>query len=474
VDRLQRMMAPLLRDCRQELKLWDDSQIEPGAKWRQTIETALQQARVALLLVSDAFLASEFVMNEEVPKLLAAAEAEGVRILWVSLSPCLVEHTPIHVYQAVLPLDHYLEELSPLQQQRALKRIAEAIRDALREPEPEPEPRQVQVEVVDQEQELGAGVSLRLIQVPAGEFLMGSPADEPQRSEDEGPQHRVRLPGFLMAQLPITQAQWREAERWGRELNPNPSHFGDQADSDQRPVENVSWHDAIEFCNRLSQRTGRSYTLPSEAQWEYACRAGTTTPFAFGATLTSELANYDATSTYGDDPKGKYRGQTTPVGLFPANAWGLHDMHGNVLEWCLDHWHNSYEGAPSDGSVWLTPSASEEEPRLLRGGSWSFDPGDCRSAYRDHLRPVDAGSSVGFRVVCLPQGPSLKSLRKNRQKRRVPPSRDLITRCSGWISLIQRFRTPDFRRSALFGLPDRGHLATPLGNHLFMPTPWPV
>jgi formylglycine-generating enzyme required for sulfatase activity len=431
VDRLQRMMAPLLRDSRQELKLWDDSQIEPGAKWRQTIETALQQARVALLLVSDAFLASEFVMNEEVPKLLAAAEAEGVRILWVSLSPCLVEHTPIHAYQAVLPLDHYLEEMSPFEQQRALKRIAETIRDALKEPEPEPapqpetdpdpvaapaaEPRQVEVEAA--EQELGAGVSLRLIQVPAGQFLMGSPADEPQRFEDEGPQHRVRLPGFLMAQMPITQAQWRQVaswqerkpERWGRQLNPNPSRFSKQADSDQRPVERVTWLDAMEFCHRLSQRTGRHYTLPSEAQWEYACRAGSTMPFAFGATLTDQLANYDATTTYGDGPKGEYREQTTPVGMFAANAWGLHDMHGNVWEWCLDHWHDSYEGAPSDGSASLTPSASEEEQRLLRGGSWSDFPRFCRSASRDHDQPVNAYNDVGFRVVCLPQGPSLNA-----------------------------------------------------------------
>jgi formylglycine-generating enzyme required for sulfatase activity len=354
-----------------------------------------------------------------VPKLLAAAEAKGVRILWVSLSPCLVEHTPIHAYQAVLPLDHYLEELSPFEQQRALKRIAETIRDALREPEPEPG--QVQVEAVAQElqqelqQELGAGVSLRLIQVPVGEFLMGSAADEPQRSEYGGPQHLVQLQGFFMGQTPITQSQWREvaswqpqgAERWGRELNPNPSRFSDQADSDLRPVEQVSWHDAMEFCHRLSQRMGRHYTLPSEAQWEYACRAGTTTPFTFGATLTDQLANYNASFTYGDGPKGEYRKQTTPVGMFPANAWGLHDMHGNVWEWCLDHWHRSYAGAPSDGSAWLTPSASEEERRLLRGGSWDGNPGYCRSAYRFHNQPDDAYSFVGFRVVCLPQGPSL-------------------------------------------------------------------
>jgi formylglycine-generating enzyme required for sulfatase activity len=181
----------------------------------------------------------------------------------------------------------------------------------------------------------------------------------------------------------------------------------------------VSWHDAIEFCNRLSQRTGRHYTLPSEAQWEYACRAGTTTAFAFGATLSAELANYNATETYGDGPKGEYRKQTTPVGLFPANAWGLHDMHGNVLEWCLDHWYSSYEGAPSDGSAWLKPSAwlkasawlkpraSDVEGRLLRGGSWLNNPGNCRSAYRGRCRPDYAYGYVGFRVVCLPQDPSL-------------------------------------------------------------------
>jgi formylglycine-generating enzyme required for sulfatase activity len=249
-----------------------------------------------------------------------------------------------------------------------------------------------------------------LIQIPAGSFLMGSPPNEAKRFGDEAPQHEVTLQSFFMGKTPITQAQWREvaswqpqeAERWGRELNPNPSRFSNYPDSDQRPVERVSWHDAMEFCHRLSQRTGRHYTLPTEAQWEYACRAGSITPFAFGATLTSELANYDATIAYADGPKGDYRTQTTPVGMFPANAWGLHDMHGNVWEWCLDHWHDSYAGAPSDGSAWLTPSASEEEQRLLRGGSWVYYPGLCRSACRFHGRPGYAGSFVGFRVVAGP------------------------------------------------------------------------
>jgi len=218
-------------------------------------------------------------------------------------------------------------------------------------------------------------------------------------------------------------------------LNPDPSNFqtregqaeGEvrlfegEANTDNRPVERVSWLDAIEFCSRLSQRTGRHYTLPSEAQWEYACRAGTTKAFHLGATITPELANYDGTLTYADGPKGEYRKQTTPVRMFPANAWGLQDMHGNVWEWCLDHWHDSYRGAPSDGSAWLNladksfkaatkrgaEKSSDEDDRLLRGGSWDYYPRFCRSAYRNHYRPDDADYYVGFRVVCLPQGPSL-------------------------------------------------------------------
>jgi len=295
-----------------------------------------------------------------------------------------------------------------------------------------------------------ASVRLTLVELPAGRFQMGSPPDESERFDHEGPQHEVTVESFFISHTPITQGQWREVaawragpgESWGRELEPEPSFFQPiphpkaknfyqatfsllpgEASSDQRPVENVSWEDAMEFCNRLSQRTGRHYTLPSEAQWEYACRAGTTTPFHFGATITPELANYNSSSTYANGPKGEYRKQTTPVGMFPANAWGLQDMHGNVWEWSLDEWHATYEGAPTDGSAWVTRSetnqtatkmienntSSDERIRLLRGGSWFGYPGNCRSADRDLGRPGYADGVVGFRVVCLPQGPSLNS-----------------------------------------------------------------
>ncbi len=278
------------------------------------------------------------------------------------------------------------------------------------------------------------GLELTMLKIPAGSFLMGSPEGEHGRIDAEGPQHRVEIGEFLMGQTPITQAQWRvvagwqppDGESWGRELKPNPSYFqvGDEQkggnarllagelNTDQRPVEEVSWEDAIEFCKRLSKCTGQNYSLPSEAQWEYACRAGSATPFHFGETISPELANYNANHTYGDGPKGKYRKQTTPVGMFPANAWGFKDMHGNVWEWCLDQWHPSYEGAPMDGSAWVDADIKRADvnkddrfiSRLLRGGSWGSLPRNCRSAYRFPRQPGDVDDRVGLRVVCLPQG----------------------------------------------------------------------
>jgi formylglycine-generating enzyme required for sulfatase activity len=256
------------------------------------------------------------------------------------------------------------------------------------------------------QQPLGGAVALEMVPIPAGEFRMGSPEDEEGRADDEGPQHRVRLAPFSLARTPITQAQWRQVARWQpapgeppweRELDPEPSLFkSDLPEAERRPVECVSWFDAQEFCRRLSQRTGRTYTLPSEAQWEYACRAGTTTPYAFGTTLSQRQANVSTSAT-------------TAVARYPANAWGLHDLHGNVWEWCNDHWHPNYRGAPDDGRSWIDPSADMFRPRLLRGGSWFGNPGSCRSASRFHSRPGFAVDTVGLRVVCLPQGPSLNS-----------------------------------------------------------------
>ncbi len=192
-----------------------------------------------------------------------------------------------------------------------------------------------------------------------------------------------------MSKYPITQNQYQAI------MGKNPSYFK----GGKRPVENVSWYDATEFCQKLSQKTGKNYGLPSESQWEYACRAGTTTPFYFGETITSELVNFNGYYPYAYAPTGKYRKETTDVGSFSPNAFGLYDMHGNVWEWCADDWHNNYKSAPIDGSAWETGGNSNFSP--LRGGSWYGTPDNCRSAFRgSYTWRVLHNFNIGFRVVC--------------------------------------------------------------------------
>ncbi|MGF1477967.1 MAG: formylglycine-generating enzyme family protein [Cyanophyceae cyanobacterium] len=249
-------------------------------------------------------------------------------------------------------------------------------------------------------EDLGGGVGLDMILIPSGSFLMGTEDREIDRlcetysSEHfrtEGPQHRVTLPTFFfIGRYPITQAQWRAVASLpliNRKLEPDPSIF----EGDNRPVENVSWYEAVEFCDRLSRHTGREYRLPTEAEWEYVCRAGTTTPYYFGDTITSELANYE-----------RNREETSPVEEYPANAFGISDMHGNVWEWCLDHWHDSYkdtlEELKQNGNKRLTGKKSAN--RTLRGGSWSYTPEACRSAFRNYDYPDLRNDIIGFRVVC--------------------------------------------------------------------------
>ncbi len=235
---------------------------------------------------------------------------------------------------------------------------------------------------------LGEGVELEMVSIPGGSFMMGSPESEEGRYEDESPQHQVSVPPFFLGKYPVTQQQYETV------MGNNPSRFKGA----NRPVEWVSWNDATEFCRQLSRKTGRQYRLPSEAQWEYTCRAGTTTPFYFGETITTDLANYNGNHTYGSGPKGIYREQTTDVGRFPPNAFGLYDMHGNVWEWCQDIWHDNYSGAPTDGSAW--ESGGDSSLRMLRGVSWYNLPRNCRCANRN--RDYEGSINSGFRVVLMP------------------------------------------------------------------------
>jgi len=238
-------------------------------------------------------------------------------------------------------------------------------------------------------------IELEMILIPTGKFLMGSPEANQQARPNEKPQHLVNVPAFYMAKYPITQAQWKAVANLTSievSLNESPSSY----QGDNYPVEQVSWYDAIEFCARLSYYTNQDYRLPNEAEWEYACRALTSEPlfvtdYHFGND-ESQLGNY---AWYSQNSNG----QTHPVGQKKPNAFGLYDMHGNVWEWCLDQYHESYEGVPTDGSAWVDKS-NPNHPRILRGGAWGFNAWFCRCAYRDLSKPIDRLTDFGFRVVC--------------------------------------------------------------------------
>jgi formylglycine-generating enzyme required for sulfatase activity len=227
-------------------------------------------------------------------------------------------------------------------------------------------------------------LTFEMVYIPGGSFMMGSPEDEGYKSEK--PQHKVTIEPFYMSKYLITQQQWQAI------MGNDPSHFKGK----NHPVECVSWQDTVAFCKKLAKLTHKTYRLPTEAEWEYACRAGTTTPFYFGETITTELANYDGYSTYGSGPKGVYREATTDVGDFPPNAFGLYDMHGNVWEWCADPWHDNYKNAPNDGRIWDLEK-NYNENRVLRGGSRGTNPINCRATNRYWINL--GGRNVGFRVA---------------------------------------------------------------------------
>ncbi|VEP18449.1 Serine/threonine protein kinase [Hyella patelloides LEGE 07179] len=245
--------------------------------------------------------------------------------------------------------------------------------------------------------DLGQEVTIDLVGIPSGQFIMGSPENEAERGDNESPQHPVKVRPFLIGKYPVTQAQWSAI------MKQNPSRFTENSDL---PVEKVSWFDCVEFCQKLSDRVGREIRLPTEAEWEYACRGKLKTPFHFGSTITTELANYNGEFTYGMGEEGENRNQTTKVGSFSPNSFGLYDLHGNVAEWCQDTWHDSYQGAPNNGSSWQENSdlavgeaRCDRNPRVLRGGSWLHLPGCCRSAYRLKAEPNSKSDAFGFRIA---------------------------------------------------------------------------
>jgi len=235
-----------------------------------------------------------------------------------------------------------------------------------------------------------------MVIVPAGSFTMGKTADEPGRGADEGPQRKVTIAqAFAVGKFEVTFAEWDACVKGGGcfEYEPPDQGWG----RGRQPVINVGWTDAQAYVKWLNNTTGRSYRLLSEAEWEYAARAGTATAYPWGATASHEFANYGKDGCCGGLAQGRDRWvNTAPVGSFPANRFGLHDMHGNVFEWTEDCWNESYAGAPSDGSVWRSGDCSR---RVLRGGSWGSIPQVLRSADRNRYNPTDRNSNIGFRVA---------------------------------------------------------------------------
>ena len=229
-------------------------------------------------------------------------------------------------------------------------------------------------------EKLPKGITLEMVGLPAGQFLMGSPDSDPYAENHEKPPHQVKVNSFAIGKYPITQAQYQAV------MGNNPSHF---KNNPQNPVEQVSWDDAQAFCQKLSQITGKTYRLPTEAEWEYACRAGTTTRYYFGDN-DNQLGDYAWYDENSNDT-------THPVGQKKPNGWGLYDMSGNVWEWCEDNWHGNYIGAPDDGSAWLD---NDNDYLIVRGGSWFDSPSYCRSAFRDYFNRRDLDFDFGFRVVC--------------------------------------------------------------------------
>jgi formylglycine-generating enzyme required for sulfatase activity len=227
--------------------------------------------------------------------------------------------------------------------------------------------------------------SIEMILIPGGSFLMGS--SHAKANPNELPAHIVTLDySFMMSKYPITKGQWREVAKLQKINQDLPMRTCLQGGINH-PVVNVSWNEAVEFCGRLAHKTGNIYRLPTEAEWEYACRAKTTTLFHFGHSINSNLANFEAQNL-------------EPVGKFPfANQYGLFDMHGNIWEWCQDNWHENYYGAPTDGSPWLDSELSHN--RLLRGGSWQNESGLCRSASRMFDHANSKSNNIGFRIASL-------------------------------------------------------------------------
>ncbi|MFO1420418.1 MAG: formylglycine-generating enzyme family protein [Candidatus Competibacteraceae bacterium] len=421
----------------------------------EEIEKALARAKVAVLLVSPEFLASKFIAENELPPLLAASEKEGLIILWIPVRPSHYTRTVIAKYQAAHDPARPLSGMNRTKQDGALVEIVKKI-EAVASPPSSPSTAsppsmpatppaiirpavalssiqnihgwsasQVQALQSQTAQALKLPVEFRddlesggqgpvMVVIPAGRFLMGSPEGELERRDSER-QHEAQIAVFAIGKYAVTVGQFRrfveargyrtEAEtgggcyywtgsEWKQDPDKNWRNPG-FPQTDNHPVVGVSWNDVMLYVDWLSEQSGQQYRLPTEAEWEYACRAGTATPFCFGETISTDQANFDGNYVYGKGRKGSYRQKTVELGQFPANAWGLHDLHGNVWEWTGSEYDEKYGGA----ELCVVSDRDSVGPRVLRGGSWIIVPLWLRSAARGRLDPRNGYNVIGFRLA---------------------------------------------------------------------------
>jgi formylglycine-generating enzyme required for sulfatase activity len=411
---------------------WHDRNIDVGDEWAKEIDRNLTSADIILILVSASFIASKYCWSIEMKKALERHDKGEAKVIPVILRPCSWHTAPFAKLQAA-PTDakpvtswsdpdealydvaRQIERaVTDLQQQRrhiaeqaeqraeeARKRQAaeEQKRDAQQRREQDEARRAAEAEARHPPsgaeaikdfavfRDIDAPWCPEMVALPVGEFLMGSPEDEKGRFSNEGPQHRVTIDRrFAIGRYAVTFDEYDHFCVSTKREKPWDAGWS----RGRRPVIEVSWRNAVAYCAWLANETGQPYRLPSEAEWEYACRAGTTTRYTFGDAITPKDANYSESKL----------GKTTEVGAYPPNAWGLYDMHGNVWEWVEDIYHDSYQGAPINGTAWIdSEGENSSRYRVLRGGSWNINPRFLRSAFRYWGGPDIRNNNLGFRVA---------------------------------------------------------------------------
>ncbi|MDX2032706.1 MAG: SUMF1/EgtB/PvdO family nonheme iron enzyme [Blastocatellia bacterium] len=412
----------------------DRDHILAGQKWEPVIKAALKQSDFVLVCLSATSINKRGFLQEEIKQALEHARQKLDDDVWLipaRLDDCDVPEALADIQWVDLFDAHGVEDLlrALAHQLRRMGRTAPS-RSSGSKAQPAPLPISTPGElfntvklddsgkIVERTQGqarlfidvLSPEVKVEMIELPGGEFWMGSTEAEAQKALSErrrwnkdakeewftreSPRHRVKLAPFLIGKYPVTQAQWYEV------MGDLPA-IDENFQGDNRPIVNINWEEATAFCRELTRRTNHQYRLPTEAEWEYACRAGSTRPFAFGPTITPEIVNYDGNFPYGKAPKGEYRRKTIPVGsLGVANAFGLFDMHGNVWEWCSD-WFGAeyYKECHKQGVVSDPQGPVRGSFRVFRGGSWGNGAVYCRSADRSDAAPGIRYDVIGLRLV---------------------------------------------------------------------------